>query len=370
MYCMIGIKKKYIHYLLALILCVLFSHTRTFAEWINSFDQFFGIVSEDLFTFSPTDKNADNMISLYCSSVMKAGAFKRNDNDGFVYDPAYSSFVYLLCKKHSITSKPKDYFKRTTFVELWLTDNGYCPSSFDCAFATIVPKLFNDIMTDYTNIKEANLYGLIGDFTMDKEIEDQANVYSQAFFGVDICQKKDRSYPSTCRDMKSYIRKAKNMMSKLDILSWSAILSMKPIKKEGDCSAQNTTRDLFYCWLFDTWASFFSFVNLSYNELFYYRLFMAYYLLTLQKNPGILAENDFLHNYDKILKTFSTQYMWSKSALSLTFRMLRDVYVSFPFHIGFLMYQEDLDGFGVSLAGIAPPIYTLHDKLRNVQKSE
>lgn len=46
---------------------------------------------------------------------MKAGAFKRNDNDGFVYDPAYSSFVYLLCKKHSIT---KDYFKRTTFVEL------------------------------------------------------------------------------------------------------------------------------------------------------------------------------------------------------------------------------------------------------------
>jgi hypothetical protein len=97
---------------------------------------------------------------------------------------------------------------------------------------------------------------------------------------------------------------------------------------------------------------------------------MAYYLLTLQKNPGILAENDFLHNYDKILKTFSTQYMWSKSALSLTFRMLRDVYVSFPFHIGFLMYQEDLDGFGVSLAGIAPPIYTLHDKLRNVQKSE
>lgn len=367
---MASMKKKYIHYLLALILCVLFAHTRTFAESPKTFDQFFTSISDSLFASSATVKDGEDMVRTYCSAVMNAGVFKRNDNDGFIYDPAYSSFVYLLCEQSIKSKLSETYFKRTTFTELWLTDNGYCPSSSDCAFATIVPKLFNDIMTDYTNIKEANLYGLIWDFTMDKEIEDQANVYSQAFFGVDICQKKDRSYPSTCRDMKSYIRKAKNMMSKLDILSGSAILSMKPIEKESDCSAQNTTHDLLYCWLFDTWASFLSFVNLSYNELFYYRLFMTYYLLTLQSNPGILAKNDFLHNYDKILKTFSTQYMWSKSALSLTFRMLRDVYVSFPFHIGFLMYQEDLDGFGVSLAGIAPPIYTLHDKLRNVQKSE
>ena len=50
-------------------------------------------------------------------------------------------------------------------------------------------------------------------------------------------------------------------------------------------------------------------------------------------------------DYSRIAKTFSTQYMWSKDALSLSLRMMRDTYMAFPFHVGFSMYQEDLHGF-------------------------
>ena len=108
-----------------------------------------------------------------------------------------------------------------------------------------------------------------------------------------------------------------------------------------------------------------SFVNLVYNELFYYRLFMGYYMIMIQRYPGLAPMG-----YSTISRDFSTEYTWTKDALSLSLRMMRDTYMAFPFHVGFSMYQEDLDGFGKSLANIAPPIYTLYDKLRNVQKPE
>ncbi|MEI7920088.1 MAG: hypothetical protein WCH65_08295 [bacterium] len=76
------------------------------------------------------------------------------------------------------------------------------------------------------------------------------------------------------------------------------------------------------------------------------------------------------NNLTTIMNEFSSQYIRSKDALTLTFRMLRDTNMAFPFHVGFSLYQEDLDGFGKLMARIAPPIYTLYDKLRNVQKPQ
>jgi hypothetical protein len=62
-------------------------------------------------------------------------------------------------------------------------------------------------------------------------------------------------------------------------------------------------------------------------------------------HKSLLNDNTYMTNYASIYKTFSTQYMRSKDALSLSFRMMRDTYIAFPFHVGFSMYQEDLDGF-------------------------
>jgi len=53
----------------------------------------------------------------------------------------------------------------------------------------------------------------------------------------------------------------------------------------------------------------------------------------LQAYPVLLADNTYMNDYSTILKTFSTQYMRSKDALSLSLRMMRDIYVAFPFHV-------------------------------------
>lgn len=58
----------------------------------------------------------------------------------------------------------------------------------------------------------------------------------------------------------------------------------------------------------------------------------------LQQYPA-LAPNATI---SPIIKKFSVQDMRSKQALSLSLRMMRDIYVAFPLHVGFSLYQEDL----------------------------
>ena len=70
-----------------------------------------------------------------------------------------------------------------------------------------------------------------------------------------------------------------------------------------------------------------SFVNLLYNEIYYYRLFIGYYMTMIQQYPEINAD------YNAIFQKFSAEYVRSKSAMSLSLRMMRDMYMAFPFHV-------------------------------------
>jgi hypothetical protein len=51
----------------------------------------------------------------------------------------------------------------------------------------------------------------------------------------------------------------------------------------------------------------------------------------------------------------------------MSIKMLREMYTTFPIHIWLLIYYEDLYRFRKELAKVVTPLYTLYDKLRNVQ---
>lgn len=370
---MFGTRRQWIKiFFLTAIACLSFSFTKIFAFSASSLT---GLLTE-------VPRNEENnlqvkrLISSYCSAVLNSPAFTGN---GFVYNAQQSAFVHLLCKNMGMPSsyfaQEEDYFKRSSFVELWFQDitsdqiDLCAPGAFsnDCDLATHIPKLFNSLMNDYVNMKQVNLYGLSENFEVDSDIEEQINTFSSGYFaGIQVCETTPRSYPKTCSMMKWYIKNVRNILSDVRILNASGILAHSAV-----CTQTSLTGDIFYCGLYgNTPTRMTSFVNLTYNELLYYRLFMGYYLAMVQKYPWLLKRNTYMTDYTHILKTFSTQYMWSKDALSLSFRMMSDTSMAFPFHIGFSMYQEDLDGFWKSLARIAPPIYTLYDKLRNVQKPQ
>ncbi|MFA6256147.1 MAG: hypothetical protein WC606_03090 [Candidatus Absconditabacterales bacterium] len=328
--------------------------------------------------YNQIDSNPGQLVTLirdYCAAVLNSSAFTQ---DSFVYNAQQSAFVHLLCSNLGQSSPyftKEDYFKRASFKQLGftdiVTDEGYsvdlCSSasfSNDCDLSKNIPKLFNSIMNDYINIKQSGLYGSIVSYKSEADLEkDVVNPYSKAYFGIDLCDNTDHPYPKTCRMMKSYVKSVRNILSEVQIFNTDTLLTLVPNTDDPSCSSVNNTQiNLFYCGLKDGGASMISFVNLLYNELFYYRLFEGYYMIMLQKYPSLTTTS-----YSTIFKKFSSEYIWSKTALSLSLRMMRDTYMAFPFHVGFSMYQEDLDGFGKNLAKIAPSIYTLYDKLRNVQ---
>lgn len=373
---MFGRRKQWkILLFVACLSCLFFSCTKIFA---------FSASDLNLLTDIATVKNPQvkELISNYCTQVLAFSGFVENQ---FTYNAKYSAFVYLLCSNLGSADWSKlspEYFKRISFSELWFQDFVSVDSSQidlcstgsfqnDCDLSVNIPKLFNAIMNDYINMKQPNLYGMTTNFGNDEtKMIEQINVFSSGYFdGIEVCGTNEIRYPTTCKTMKWYMKNVRTVLSDVRIFNASGVLAV--IKKNVSCTTVTTTGDIFYCGLYgDRWPTLPSFVNLAYNELFYYRLFMWYYLSMLQKYPSLLRDNIYMSDYSTIFKGFSTQYMWSKDALSLSLRMMRDTYMAFPFHIGFSMYQEDLDGFWKALARLSPPIYTLYDKLRNVQKPQ
>ena len=178
-----------------------------------SFD--ISLFSNTLFSSLGSVTTAKGIIDEYCKAVVSSNAFEQND---FIYNAKQSAFVYLLCSNvnHSssdfFTDKvaPK-YFARTSFKDLGFqdilvdSDNevDYCiPMTDECNLAKHIPELMNDIMSDYVNMKQSNVYGLVGKFKDDTEIDKQINLFSSGYFaGVEVCG-TDNLYPKTCKMMR------------------------------------------------------------------------------------------------------------------------------------------------------------------------
>ena len=102
---------------------------------------------------------------------------------------------------------------------------------------------------------------------------------------------------------------------------------------------------------------------------------MEYYSTNLSTNPDLsnLISNS---NAEK-LKDNKEKIIWLqqnntkiKKALSDSLRTLSEIAQTFPLHIWFTMYQENANIFMKELSKIYPPIRTLADKLKNVQKTD
>lgn len=61
---------------------------------------------------------------------------------------------------------------------------------------------------------------------------------------------------------------------------------------------------------------------------------------------------------------------WTQDAVDMSMRSLREMAATFPIHIGLLIYYEDLYRLRKELVKMVTPLYTLSDKLRNVQKKD
>lgn len=329
------------------------------------------------------------LIETYCTVVFDSSWFTDN---GFTYSANQSAFVDLLCSRVGKSAKkpalqaPKTFTPKEIQSLLdarlqdihYMTDGGntktdFCSSKTNLAQCNIskqVPKLFNMIINDYINLKQPSLYGFIPGVTE----EVAANTFSAAYFnGLKICDKDgERLYPDTCKVLKKYMQDAQKTFADVQIFDIEKVT--KKSFSADTCDLSSTSYSLLLCWLYgDTQNSLQQFLNLTYNELFYYRLFAQYYSWMLTTNAKVLLDLQAKEVNSEVFtrtRNMSNELTWSEWALSLSMRMLRDFYTSFPLHIWFLMYQEDIRTLAKPLGKLYTPLSQFYSLFQHVQEDK
>lgn len=334
-------------------------------------------------------KNIKDMSKNFCTYVSESKCENIvNDYSSDYFDANQSIFLTLLCDNvwecKNFTSITRTWnesvLKKTSFSDFNIHSYGpndidYCDSKANmnwCDFSKHLPKIFNEIISDYFNVIQAKVYGIDWFQSRFKPAE-FANKFSEKNYLIDICNPDNKKYyKETCTYLSNYMKQANKLLTKTKIIDVKKISEQN---KDFDCN-NNFSENILYCGLFWNEGSYSSnFINLIYNEYFWYRLFMEYYSTSLLRNPNLSNINS-TSNAEKIADN-KEKVIWIQQnntririALSDSLRTLSEISQTFPLHIWLTMYQENANLFMKELSKIYPPIRTLADKLRNVQRAE
>jgi len=310
------------------------------------------VIFNDWSFFDFDSKDKKFIISHFCDKVLASDAFVYND--GFYYNPRQSLFMLTLCSETMddyenvfqgnfiFESEEKSYMSGHYLEKFALSRSWSCNPNVwfmgKCDLFNVVPDMFDRIIGEYVSLKHAGIYGLQTDKT-DNWIteEEQANVFSEKWFSLKLCELDEEClYPNTMKRMKNYLRQSRRLLGSVKFVNYDNILAEarvdvdkanSPPASEYLCTEpQKQKKDISYnivmCGLYTTYdKTMKSFLNLLYNELLYYRMFVSYYSALLKYNtafektvsgkPKYGFDNNKMSNINKL----NTKYSWSEKAI-------------------------------------------------------
>lgn len=307
--------------------------------------------------------------SLFLNLVCKNFFFKSNGDEFILNDRFTVEDGYLKIDSRTGLDLVQTYYK----YQVSYVDENYCSPEKDlnlCELWRHFGKLFDKVLNDYFSIKQANAYGVQDLQTPNIEIVNSFT--SWYFMQTKICDEWVAYYKKTCNTLQNVVKNAKKLLTKTRIIDVQKL-------KENEFTCEDKLAedyDLLYCGLLDDrywWSD--DFLNLIYNELLWYRLFIVYYSDTISQDPNKyisrIYNNMQASDRNAIIKDnidlMTSYYERSSFAVDKTKKLVNDLYRTFPIHVGFLMYQEDLKSLIDAYAKFWAPFITLYDKLRNVQ---
>lgn len=342
---------------------------------------------------SNTTKTNRSLVLNYCNVVLNDNTYllvgdEKAEKQQFMYDPRQSMFVLSLCMTVNpqydryfplLQNEDGTYYKKYNLSDFGMPiyKGSSCSTSWDmnhCDLYKYIPKLFNETINDYVNIKQANILWVQNPNFNEGEgmkVEDQANdLMKERFYGQMLCDingEKDSKcdYPKTMKHVKEYIRKSAKLIKQAKVINYNKIIldatAEKGKRTEKECglsSKREWNYNIIMCWLlWEKEAHMEAFMNVLYNELFYYRLFITYYSTDIK-----------IPNQNESAEKMRQELVRSQDAVDLSLQMLKELYFAYPLHLGFTLYLEDLISLRKELVKIVTPISTLYDKLRNVQE--
>ena len=246
-----------------------------------------------------------------------------------------------------------------------------------------IQTLFDTIAESYTTIYQASIYGKKWDDsqTNSKLIEEFSQMYlsdagnPSPMKYISLCATDQKySYPKTCDKLTNYLKNANNSLnSSSNILNTTTLYNDRSTSKNTNCDPNNPDYNTISCGLYENDMT--KFVNLVYNELFFYTSFVQYYVYILNTQDRFKANNqddDIENNRQREdrISLMTENLSNSREATKIGIKLLKELQMTFPIHIWLLMYTEAINTFVQNFNKTLIPIYTLWDIFRNVQDTK
>lgn len=379
-------------YIAGMCLSVLLSIGASSAANILTAPQFTAQLSLNLSKQVSFSDGIKSMVKHFCSTILAMPPVLDYgpSTSAYLFDPKQSMFLYVLCDDLKVTGSALaddtkyDFIKRRTWEQYGITTQDKYETEWLCApgwglqFCNIPQQFFgvyNDIMSTYIDMFQAQIYGANLQWNSAK---DRAQAFVKKYLvWLDICPDGNCVYPTTEKRLEKYVKNGQNLRSSVSVIDTkklAANTAFGDLKKV--CSSVGTGYAVLPCAFADVQSTpYKAFLNLIMQEHFFFRLFLTYYDYVIETDRTILPNNykeASALNGKRLAVSQSVQnyISWSKQALWMSLSMLHELRVTFPLHIGLLVYYEDLFRLRKELIKAVTPLYTLYDKLKNVQKSD
>ncbi len=345
----------------------------------------------DVIRSGNTEKSVfKSAIKTFCQTVSNQWEIFSISGD-IVYNANKSLFMYTMCSDTQIQAE-NTYFnksewftedKNTSYIHIYIDTDGNLRNNFRENLPDIysntenyIKEVFDTIIESYTSIYQAGIYW----YAPNKDNEELINKFSEKYFPyitstpkhLKICgNDQEYRYNKTCKKFKEYINEARQTYKNSNNILNTDLIYANSSKKA--CQQKDKWYDMIACSLYSGDLS--DFINLVYNELFFYNLFTEYYKIILEIQPNFKTRDEadiFKKTAKQAKRIEDIEYdiAESREAIKITIRLLKEIQMTFPLHIGFLLYTEDINTFATAFNKLLPPIYTIYDLFRNVQIKE
>lgn len=341
---------------------------------------------------STQDKNVNYVFQTLCNKIINSWSIEISQN--ISYYPQESLFVTIVCNSILWDNKDnnslplsnilKDKRKNLKWIGVLcatqqlgnpITDteceNRSLDNTMDYPF--LFHKVISKVQNDRVNLSLARIYGAV-DTKYEKYTEnDPVNNYISTHFQTIGFIPESKNYPQTYKKITEYIKNARTMQKEAYFIDYKTLTEDNLANFTGLVQKFFLKKDSWNTLNDDKRINIIN-TNILYNELFFYTLFASTYNEYLDrfwdKNEDTpqwfqnikLKEKIFLQKARN--KEFNTKIRY---ATRESIRQLINLESSYPIHIWYLMYQEDLLNIRDNLAKIYLPLHQLHYKLENVQ---
>ncbi|GHV25683.1 hypothetical protein FACS1894176_04810 [Bacteroidia bacterium] len=329
------------------------------------------------------------MINLYCEKALtNQGAFLLTGGT-LRYSSRDSLFVRALCGARNPTNRGKeelikDVFKENFAKKLNLqqfkSSKDLCAAGSgssennqsECDISRYSSKIYQALMSDIFKIKRAEVLQ-VPSTEVFKNKEDRIASIFDTYFSMNNSNKSayQKLYPKTATMIDNNQKILYKSLQSLSLLDNEGL--RKKSQEAGiGCPIEGTGFENFACGLhlsgdqkkgLNTY-----FTNFLVNEYLNYRLFTDFYINRLRSvHPTNQTDQEKTAHLIELNAIIQQREMF-ETALQTSLKDLQEISTTYPLHIGLVLYQEEALKFRDKYAAkLVTPLYTLYEKLRNVQ---